>query len=77
MEKKHKSKKNRKKLPNYSYVKYSNVAFQLIATVLICFFVGKILDDYMTNATPWLTITLSTLGIFATIFLLIKNLSDE
>ena len=77
MEKKNRPKKNKRKLPNYNYVKYSNIAFQLIAIVLICFFLGKMLDDYMKNLTPWLTIFFSTFSVFATIFLIIKKLLNE
>ena len=69
--------KKKLQLPNYTYLRYSNIAFQLIAVVLICFFSGKKLDSLMHNETPWLTITLSTIGIFGTIYLIIKNLSNE
>lgn len=74
---KNKNPKKKLQLPSHTYFRYSNIAFQLIAVVLICFFSGKKLDSLMHNDTPWITIALSTIGIFGTIYLIIKNLSNE
>jgi len=44
---------------------------------LICFFLGQKIDDYIKNSTPWFTIVFSTFGVFATVFLITKNLLNE
>jgi ATP synthase protein I len=69
-------KKNQKSLPNKGlndFARYSGIAFQMIAVILITTWGGIQLDKLFKLQTPVFTIVLSLLGVFAAIYTAIKD----
>ncbi|HOU00992.1 MAG TPA: AtpZ/AtpI family protein [Bacteroidales bacterium] len=56
-----------------SYAKYSGIAFQMIAIIVITAWGGIKLDELAGNRNPVFTIILSLLGVFAAIYFAIKD----
>jgi F0F1-type ATP synthase assembly protein I len=56
-----------------SYAKYSGLAFQMIGVILIPVWGGVKLDKLLGLETPVFTIVLSLLGVFASIYIAIKD----
>lgn len=76
MEKRQQKKKSPKKSPNKGlndFAKYSGMAFQMFAIILITTWGGIKLDKITGNETPVFTIILSLLGVFAAIYTVIKD----
>ncbi len=69
-------KSNQKKPPNQlnKYVKYSSLAFQMLAIILIGVFGGMKLDQIISWDFPVFTVVLSILGVFGSIFFAVKDL---
>ena len=63
-----------KKPPLYSYAKYSGIAFQMLAIILIGVFGGVKLDEYLNLSFPVFTVILSILSVFFSIYYVIKDL---
>lgn len=63
---------NPKKRPFDNYLKYSNIAFQLVAAILIGVFGGIKLDEWLGTDSAF-TIILSLLGVFAGLYLVLKE----
>lgn len=71
------SKENKdKKNPWNDYVKYSGVAFQMLAVIGI-FVWGGIKLDQVLNTSPLFVLILSFLGIFGSIYTLYRSLPKE
>lgn len=73
----HKTKKNgakRNPKAGRSYLKYSGMAFQMTAVLLIGTLIGKKLDAYYQLERPYLTILFALLSIFAALYLILKDL---
>ncbi len=69
-------KKNQKSLPNKGlndFGKYSGLAFQMIAIILVTTWGGIELDKLTKFNTPVFTIVLSILGVFAAIYTAVKD----
>jgi F0F1-type ATP synthase assembly protein I len=69
-------KKNPKKLQNkgiQDFAKYSGLAFQMIAIILVTVWGGVKLDKLTGWHTPVFTIVLSLLGVFAAIYFAVKD----
>ena len=62
-----------RKQPN-PYIKYSNMALQMGATIGLSVWGGSKLDQYLNNQTPVYTIVLSLLGISLAMYLVLKDL---
>ena len=56
-----------------SYMKYSGLAFQMIAALVLAAWGGQKLDEYMANKNPWATIILMVLAVVATVYLVIVS----
>ncbi|HBF87674.1 MAG TPA: hypothetical protein DDX39_03445 [Bacteroidales bacterium] len=56
-----------------NYVKYSSVAFQMVAVILIGVFGGDWLDKYFEFKTPIFTIFLSLISVMGSIYLVLKD----
>ena len=56
------------------YARYSNLAFKLIAVILAAFFIGWQLDKWIHTGFPLFTLLLSTGGIIAIVYILIKDI---
>lgn len=56
------------------YARYSTLAFRLIIIVLLGFFAGMKLDQWLELKNPIFTVVLASAGLFLSIYLLIKDL---
>lgn len=56
-----------------SYAKYSGLAIQMGVIIFLGVFGGKYLDSYLEFKDPWGTITLSLLGVFISLYIVIKE----
>jgi F0F1-type ATP synthase assembly protein I len=70
--KKKESQKNKERLN--SYVKYSGIAFQMIAIILIGVFGGMKIDKWLKTEKPVFTALLSALAVILAIYYSIKDL---
>jgi F0F1-type ATP synthase assembly protein I len=69
-------KKNPKKLQNkegINFARYSGIAFQMIAIILITVWGGIKLDKIAGFEKPVFTVILSLLGVFAAIYTVVKD----
>ena len=69
-------KKNQKSLENKGlndFARYSGMAFQMIAVILVTTWGGIELDKLAKLHTPVFTIILSILGVFAAIYTAVKD----
>ncbi|WP_230679084.1 AtpZ/AtpI family protein [Hymenobacter properus] len=57
-------------------MKYSGLAFQMLAIIGGCAWLGYWLDGKFSTG-PWLTIGLLLLGVFAAVFQVIRSLTKE
>ena len=63
-----------KKLSDNFYFKYSGMAFQMAAIILIGAFSGKKLDEYLGLEKPLMTVFFSLFAIAAALYLSLKDL---
>jgi len=56
-----------------SFARYSGIAFQMIAIILIMTYVGVKLDERRGAETPFFTAILALLGVIAAIYTVIKD----
>ena len=59
------------------YFKYSGMAFQMIAIILLGVFGGKKLDEYMELKFPVFTLVLTLVSVFLAIYFVIKDLMKK
>lgn len=57
----------------HNYVKYSGLAFQMIAIILVTVWGGNKLDKLFLLETPVFTIVLSLFGVAAAIYVAVKD----
>ena len=57
-----------------AYLKYSGMAFQLAAAILIGVFVGKKLDAYLRLERPYMTAVAAMLFLLAGLYLSLKDI---
>ena len=55
------------------YARYSSIAFQMLAIILLGMFAGYKLDQWL-NIRPVFTVILSLLSVFIAIYVVIKDL---
>ena len=60
-----------------SYLKFSGLAFQLIATVCLLAYLGYQADAYLNFKFPILTIVLTMGGLASNLYLVFKQLNRE
>lgn len=58
------------------YAKYTGVAFQMMAIIGICSFIGYKLDEYFQNETQWITALSGVIGVVASIYQIIRQLKS-
>jgi ATP synthase protein I len=56
-----------------SFVRYSGMGFQMVAIILLFYWAGSKLDERSGNEKPIYTAILTLLGVFAGIYLVIKD----
>jgi F0F1-type ATP synthase assembly protein I len=70
-----KNKKQKQPPENYGhYARYSGLAFQMLAAILLGLWIGMKIDEYMGNKNPVFTAISTVLFIFASLYLVIKSL---
>lgn len=69
-------KRNPKKLENKGlgdFARYSGMAFQMVAVILLATLGGRELDKLAHFSRPVFTIVLSLIGVFAAIYIVVKD----
>jgi ATP synthase protein I len=73
-------KENTKKSAN-AFVRYSGMAFQMIAVLLVAAYSGQWLDKHYQNEQPWFTLgftlVLLLIGVTASMYLIIKTVTKN
>ncbi|MBC3540567.1 AtpZ/AtpI family protein [Rufibacter sediminis] len=59
------------------YLKYSGLAFQMIAVMSVAAVGGRKLDAYFQNDTPWWTLGLLVVAVFACMYSVIVSLTTK
>lgn len=59
------------------YLKYSGLAFQMIAIMAAAAWGGRKLDAYFQNQTPWWTLGLLLLAVFGSMYSVIVTLTRK
>ncbi|MEN0003989.1 MAG: AtpZ/AtpI family protein [Bacteroidota bacterium] len=67
----------KKKTAARNYMKYSGMAFQMGAIILVGALIGQQLDEYYQLERPYLTGLFALLSIFAALYLSLKDLFTE
>lgn len=62
-----------KRSPLENYARYSNIAFQMLAVIVLGIFGGVKLDQWIAWRFPIFTVLLSVLSVFTAIYLVIKD----
>lgn len=67
---------NEKKSPLKNWAKFSGIAIQMGGTIFVCAWIGKKLDEKYATGKNWFTIGLVLFGVFASIYLVLKQLKE-
>jgi len=67
-------KKQEEKQPLNAYVKYSSLAFQMIAIITIFSFIGVKVDENQEMSTPIYTAAFSLVGVIISFVIIFKSL---
>ncbi|WP_428328487.1 AtpZ/AtpI family protein [Mucilaginibacter sp.] len=59
-----------------SIAKFSGIAFQMIAVIGIFTYAGYKIDQAQNNTTKWFTAALSLIGVFVSLYIIIKSLKN-
>lgn len=59
-----------------SYVKYTGVAFQMMAIIGVSAFIGYKLDQYYMHDVQWVTALMCVLGVCLSIYQVIRQLKS-
>ena len=62
--------------PVKNYLKYSGMAFQMVAYILVGVFIGRKLDQYFATSRPLLTALMAILFLGVYLFKLVRDLSQ-
>ncbi|MCH7536149.1 MAG: AtpZ/AtpI family protein [Bacteroidetes bacterium] len=65
------------KRSSFNALRYSGLAFQMMALILVGVFGGMELDKFFNTSFPLFTLSLSLLSIFASIYFLVKDLTRK
>ncbi|MBB4602382.1 F0F1-type ATP synthase assembly protein I [Hymenobacter luteus] len=57
--------------------RYSGIAAQMIATIGLSTWAGYWLDKHFQTKTPWFTLSLMLLGLFAALYNVIRSVTKE
>ena len=60
-----------------AFMRYSGMAFQMIAVLLIAAYAGQWLDKHFQNEQPWFTLVLLLIGVTASMYLIIKTVTKN
>jgi F0F1-type ATP synthase assembly protein I len=59
-----------------NYGKFISIAFQMLAIIGIFTFAGYKIDEAAAHATKWVTAVMSLLGVFISLFIIIRSLKS-
>ncbi|MDX9812030.1 MAG: AtpZ/AtpI family protein [Bacteroidales bacterium] len=59
--------------PLQTYARYSGMAFQMIAVILLATWIGIRIDKWLTLETPVFTLVFALLGVFGGIYLSVRD----
>jgi hypothetical protein len=62
--------------PATNYGKFIGIAFQMLAIIGIFTFAGYKIDEAADHATKWVTAVLSLVGVFISLFIIIRSLKS-
>lgn len=68
-----KKESQKKKQPLNSYVKYTAIGFQMIAIIVVGTGIGMWLDNKYETETPWYTLGLALLSVFAALYTTLRE----
>lgn len=60
-----------------AYLKYSGMAFQMMAVMLVAAYGGQWLDDRFGTKQPWYTLVLLLIGVVASVYITIKTVTKD
>ena len=69
--------KNSPQVQAKPYLKYSGLAFQMIAVLVAAAYGGMWLDENQGNKNPWWTITLMLIAVIASIYMIISSVTKN
>lgn len=59
-----------------NYAKYIGMAFQMLVIIGIFTFIGYKIDDNAAHDTKWVTAILSLIGVFISLFIIIRSVKS-
>lgn len=62
--------------PVNNYIKYSALGFQMIAIIGVFTFAGYKIDEANGHETKWVTAILSLVGVFASLYIVIRSVKN-
>ncbi len=62
--------------PLNNYAKYSAMGFQMIAIIGVFTFIGYKIDASANHQTKWVTAILSLVGVFGSLYIVIRSLKN-
>jgi hypothetical protein len=62
--------------PTNSYIKYSGLGFQMIAIIGMFTYAGYKIDESAHHQVKWVTATLALIGVFISLYVVIKSLKE-
>jgi F0F1-type ATP synthase assembly protein I len=62
--------------PSNSYLKFTGIAFQMMAVIGIFAYAGVKIDHAAGHNTQWVTALLSLIGVFIAMYIIIKSLKN-
>jgi predicted exporter len=62
--------------PVNNYIKYTGIAFQMIAIIGVFSFAGYYIDQRSRHDVQWVTAILSLTGVLISLYLVIRSLKD-
>ena len=63
--------------PSNAVVKYSGLAFQMLAIIGLCTWLGTVLDRRFALATPWWTLGLALFGVIGAMLRVIREVNQD
>lgn len=67
-------KEKKSRLRNWAVL--SGIGFQMGATIFVCAWIGKKLDERFPSNKNWFTIGLVLFGVFASLYIVLKQLKN-
>ncbi|TGD78379.1 AtpZ/AtpI family protein [Hymenobacter wooponensis] len=60
-----------------SFARYSGIGIQMLATIGLSTWAGYWLDGHFQTKTPWFTVALMLLGLFAALYNVIRSVTKD